>query len=160
MTPEQLDEIEKLAEAATPGPYQVASIYPAYGVFRVQVNEPSECVAMCAVSVNEDADEPHVERQAAHTRNGTNAKAIATLLQHALPLVKAVRQAWQDREDYRNDAIAAEQECDRMLTSTALLTYLVEELVKAPRNGNRIEKLVEQSRTHLLRLREYEGSDE
>ncbi len=73
---------------------------------------------------------------------------------------KALREAWKDREDYRNDAIAAEQECDRMLTSTALLTYLVEELVKAPRNGNRIEKLVEQSRAHLLRLREYEGSDE
>ena len=93
MTPEQLDEIERLAEAATPGPYQVASIYPAYGVFRVQVDEPSECVAMCAVSMNEDADEAHVERQEAHARNGANARAIAALLKYALPLAKELREA-------------------------------------------------------------------
>ena len=100
MTSEQLDEIEKLAEAATPGPYQVASIYPAYGVFRVQVDEPSECVAMCAVSMNEDADEAHVERQEAHARNGANARAIASLLRYALPLVKALREAWAVIDHY------------------------------------------------------------
>lgn len=104
MTREQLDEIKKLAEAATPGPYQVASIYPAYGVFRVQANESSECVAMCAVSINEDADEPHVERQAAHARNGTNARAIAALLQHALPLIEALEAAWKERDEARAEA--------------------------------------------------------
>ena len=148
MTREQLDEIEKLAEAATPGPYQVVSMYPAYGVFRVQVDEPSECVAMCAVSMNEDADEAHVERQEAHARNGANARAIAALLKYALPLVKALRErdegCFKSMEAHRLDVEA----CRRRMGD--LLDHLAREEAAA----HQFQKERDEARAEVERLRE------
>lgn len=96
----------------------------------------------------------------------TNANVLIALHNAFPAMSKALREAWQEREDYRNDAIKAEaneeKATDQLHTSNALLTYLVEELSVLEGNpyrairvidNNRILKLMRQAKAHLLSMR-------
>jgi len=91
MTPEQLDEVEKLAEAATPGPWATE------GESWEEVEGEDDYQPMprpyTLTGPNDKAIWSSGGGEYAYPDNGTAAFIVA-MREHALPLVKAVREAW------------------------------------------------------------------
>ena len=88
MTPEQLDEIEKLAEAATPGPW------PTTG----WVEDPHGI----PYGVGKDILDGGEKERIAQAERDT--AFIGTMREHALPMVKAVREAREDAAKKNDEA--------------------------------------------------------
>lgn len=85
MTPEQLDEIEKLAEAATPGPWKTV-------VEEFHADSGTHEVALQDCFNEQDAEK--------------NAAFIRAMREHTLPMIKALRESREDVARHKEESWA------------------------------------------------------
>ena len=116
MTPEQLDEIERMAEAATPGPWDAD--------VGVDFDDGCPIIAWYACGPSHESrefDEDGLPSLgAAKGLSEVDAAFIKAMREHALPLVKALREAWEALDQVSSD--------DRM--SEAQITAAITEALK------------------------------
>lgn len=137
MTPEQLDEIERLAEAATPGPWQAQLSDKGHALWGPLPN--GECGSMRIA----------LSSYAAFDR--ANMLFMEALRDAALPLVKALREArerdeqhFKMLEQYRLEV----EDCKRRVGD------MVDHLAREEADAHQFQKERDEARAEVKRLRE------